>query len=78
MIAPAWRIEFDRAAARYLRKLGTEAAHAVLRYLRERIAAAEDPRRFGGALTGGRKASGAIASAFTVSWRRSRTGASWC
>ncbi len=55
MAAPVWRIEFDRAAARELRKLGSEAERAITRYLRERIATAEDPRRFGHALTGDRK-----------------------
>jgi mRNA interferase RelE/StbE len=47
-----WRVEFDRDAARDLRKLGATAKRAILRYLRERIATAEDPRRFGGPLTG--------------------------
>ena len=55
MAAPAWRVEFDRAAARELRKLGVEAERRVLRYLRERIAGSSDPRRFGHALTGDRK-----------------------
>jgi len=47
-----WRVEFDRDAARDLRKLGATAGRAILRYLRERIATSEDPRRFGGPLTG--------------------------
>ena len=55
MSAPAWRIEFDRAAVRDLRKLGVDAERRVLRYLRERIAGIEDPRRLGHALTGDRK-----------------------
>ena len=46
-----WRVEFDRDAARDLRKLGVQAQRQILRYLRERIATAEDPRRFGHALT---------------------------
>jgi mRNA interferase RelE/StbE len=50
-----WRVEFDRAAARELRKLGPDAERRVLRYLRERIAGSADPRRFGQALTGDRK-----------------------
>ena len=54
MAAPAWRVEFDRAAVRELRKLGLAAERRVLRYLRERIAGSEDPRRFGRALTGDR------------------------
>jgi mRNA interferase RelE/StbE len=55
MAAPVWRVEFDRAAVRDLRKLGIDAERRVLRYLRERIAAGEDPRRLGHALTGDRK-----------------------
>jgi mRNA interferase RelE/StbE len=47
-----WRVEFDRDAARDLRKLGTVAERAILHYLRRRIATAEDPRRFGKPLTG--------------------------
>jgi len=48
---PAWRVEFDRNAARDLRKLGAPAQQRILRYLRDRIATADDPRRFGHALT---------------------------
>ena len=51
-VAPIWRVELDRDAARDLRKLGANAQRLILRYLRERIATAEDPRRFGHALTG--------------------------
>jgi mRNA interferase RelE/StbE len=55
MAASAWRVEVDRAAARELRKLGAEAERLILRYLRERIAGSQDPRRFGHALTGDRR-----------------------
>jgi len=48
----AWRVEFDRDAARDLRKLDVPGQRRILRYLRERIATDEDPRRFGHALTG--------------------------
>jgi mRNA interferase RelE/StbE len=47
----AWRVEFDRDAARDLRKLDIQAQRRILRYLRERIATDEDPRRFGHPLT---------------------------
>lgn len=47
-----WRVEFDRTAARELGRLGTDAERRVLRYLRDRISVAEDPRRLGHALTG--------------------------
>jgi len=50
--AQVWRVEFDSDAARDLRKLGAEPQRLILRYLRRRIATAEDPRRFGRPLTG--------------------------
>ena len=78
MPKPVWRVEFDRAADRDLRKLGSEAERLITRYLRERIATADDPRRFGHALTGDRKGYGATASGTIVSSPRSRTTASWC
>jgi mRNA interferase RelE/StbE len=47
-----WRVEFDVAAAKELRKLG-KADHArILKFLRDRIACSDDPRRIGSALTG--------------------------
>lgn len=46
-----WRVEFHSDAARDLRKLGHEAQRLVLTYLRKRIATAQNPRRFGRALT---------------------------
>ena len=48
---PVWRVEFDRDAARDLRKLDTTTQRQILSYLRERIATADDPRRFGHALS---------------------------
>jgi mRNA interferase RelE/StbE len=50
--APIWRVEFDSDAARELRKIGGSARGAILKYLRQRIATKEDPRRFGHALLG--------------------------
>ena len=52
MSEPRWRVEFDRDAAKELRKLGEPARRTILRYLRERIATPADPRRFGKALAG--------------------------
>lgn len=46
-----WAVEFDAAAAKELRKLDRQAQQKILRYLRERIATEEDPRRFGKPLT---------------------------
>jgi mRNA interferase RelE/StbE len=42
-----WAVEFDERARRELRKLDAQIQETILRYLRERIAVAEDPRRFG-------------------------------
>jgi mRNA interferase RelE/StbE len=55
MAGPVWRVEFDGAAARDLRKLGIEAERRILKFLRERIAGAKDPRAIGHALTGDHK-----------------------
>lgn len=45
-----WSVEFDEAARKELRKLDRQAQQGILRYLRERIATDDDPRRFGKAL----------------------------
>jgi len=45
-----WIVEFDESAARELRKLDGQIQREILRYLRQRIATDEDPRRFGKAL----------------------------
>jgi mRNA interferase RelE/StbE len=42
-----WTVEFDDRARRELRKLADETQDIILRFLRERIAGASDPRRFG-------------------------------
>ncbi len=42
-----WRVEFDDRARKELRRLDRQAQTNILRYLRDRIAAHEDPRRFG-------------------------------
>jgi mRNA interferase RelE/StbE len=47
-----WAVEFDDRARRELRKLDPSVQRDVLRYLRERIATEDDPRRFGKALVG--------------------------
>jgi mRNA interferase RelE/StbE len=46
-----WRVEFHPDAARDLRKLGAVAEATIVRYLRQRIATTENPRRFGRPLT---------------------------
>lgn len=42
-----WRIELSATTRKQLRKMGRDDAVAILRYLRQRIATDEDPRRFG-------------------------------
>jgi len=42
-----WRIELSATTRKQLRKMGRDDAAAILRYLRQRIATDEDPRRFG-------------------------------
>ena len=46
-----WKVEFDAAAAKELRKLDHKIQQDILCYFRERIATKEDPRRFGKQLT---------------------------
>jgi len=48
----AWSIEFDEEAIDELARLDREAQRRIIRYLRERIATDEDPRRFGRPLKG--------------------------
>ena len=45
-----WAVEFDDRARRELRKLDAKIQQTILRYLRERIAGTNNPRRFGKAL----------------------------
>ena len=42
-----WQIRFQKSALKELRKLSSPLQDDILRYLRERIATNEDPRRFG-------------------------------
>lgn len=45
-----WRIEVAETAKKQLAKLDRQVQVAILRYLREKIATKEDPRRFGAPL----------------------------
>lgn len=45
-----WKIEFEQEAEKELRCLDRQQATRILKYLFERIATPEDPRRFGEAL----------------------------
>lgn len=47
-----WRIEFDPGALADLQRLDREVQRRILRYLRERIATAQDPKQFGKPLRG--------------------------
>lgn len=46
-MALTWTIEWHDAARKELRELDKQLQQNILRYLRERIASNEDPRRFG-------------------------------
>jgi mRNA interferase RelE/StbE len=48
----AWTIEFVPAAAKELKKLGRTEAARIINTLETRIAAREDPRELGSALSG--------------------------
>ena len=50
--ALAWRIEFEDAAVKELAKLDKPVARRILAFLRERVAALDDPRSVGEALKG--------------------------
>jgi len=47
-----WRIEITRTASRQITKLDRQAQKAILKFLRERLAPAENPRQWGTALQG--------------------------
>jgi mRNA interferase RelE/StbE len=47
-----WRIRFDPAAEKELKKLNRPEAIRILRFLSERVAELEDPRSIGEALKG--------------------------
>ena len=42
-----WKIKLSKSATQELRKLSSVLQNDILKYLRERIATNEDPRRFG-------------------------------
>lgn len=50
-----WAIEYSDTALRKLRKLDRQIARAIVDYMDDRIAPAENPRDFGKALTGSLK-----------------------
>jgi mRNA interferase RelE/StbE len=50
----AWRIELDPAAERELGKIDPQHARRILAFLRDRLAALDDPRSIGETLKGSR------------------------
>lgn len=42
-----WRVEFEADADREMQRLGAAASARIAKYLRTRLATAENPRRFG-------------------------------
>jgi mRNA interferase RelE/StbE len=48
----AWKIEFDPSARRELEKLDKPVSDRILKFLHERVAALDDPRRIGERLQG--------------------------
>jgi mRNA interferase RelE/StbE len=50
----AWRIEFDASARKEIEKLDRSVAARIIRFLRERVSLADDPRLLGHALKGER------------------------
>lgn len=48
----AWKIEFDPAAQKELKKLGTQPAKRILKFLSDRLASTDNPRSLGAALKG--------------------------
>jgi mRNA interferase RelE/StbE len=48
----AWKIEFDPAALKELKKLDKPVERRILKFLRERVARLDDPRQTGAGLQG--------------------------
>ena len=49
-----WRVEFARSAEQDLKRLDRQSAHRILTFLRDRVAARDDPRMLAKPLKGGR------------------------
>lgn len=50
----AWQIEFDASARKEIERLDRPVAARIIRFLRERVSQADDPRALGQALKGER------------------------
>jgi mRNA interferase RelE/StbE len=53
-----WRIEITRTAEKQISKLDREAQKPIMRFLRERLASADNPRQWGRALQGEKRGLG--------------------
>ena len=51
----AWRVEISRTAEKQVKKLDRQIQADLVRYLRERVQEASNPRQFGKALRGEKK-----------------------
>jgi mRNA interferase RelE/StbE len=51
----SWRIEITRTATKQITKLDVEGQKAILKFLHERLAPAENPRQWGIALQGDKR-----------------------
>jgi mRNA interferase RelE/StbE len=49
-----WKVEFDDRALKELRKLDPQVQRQILRFLRQRVATPDNPKRFGKPLSGDR------------------------
>lgn len=49
-----WKVEFDDRALKELRKLDLRVQRQILRFLRQRVATPDNPKRFGKPLSGDR------------------------
>lgn len=53
--AKTWRIEITRTATKRITRLDHQAQKAILKFLRERLSTAENPRQWGSALQGDKR-----------------------
>ena len=61
----AWRVEWEDEAVKELKKIDARAQRNIVRFLREKIATEDDPRRFGDPLRRTSRVSGNTGSVIT-------------
>ena len=74
-LSPTWRVEFAPRAERQLGRLAERDLTRILRFLNERIAVGDDPRRLGQALKGEPSGLWRTGLAISESSRKSRINA---